>query len=65
MKDILPRMTVHLTVRKYIDTTITVNGHNLMFKRIYEIGLGDTICMIYTDTECETVCWLKALVHQY
>lgn len=42
MKDILPGMTVHLTVGNYTDMTITVNGHKMTYTSIYEIGLGDT-----------------------
>ncbi|CCF31566.1 MULTISPECIES: hypothetical protein [Weissella] len=65
MKDILPGMTVHLTVGNYTDTTITVNGHKMTYTSIYEIGLGDTVCMFDADTENETVRLLKVPVHQY
>ena len=65
MKDILPGMTVHLTVGNYADTTITVNGHKMTYTSIYEIGLGDTVCMFDADTENETVRLLKVPVHQY
>ncbi|WP_108730654.1 hypothetical protein [Weissella cibaria] len=66
MKDILPGMTVHLPVRKYNDTTITVNGHNMIFKSIDRDWVRcDTICMLGADTENETVCWLEVLVHQF
>ena len=65
MKDILPGMTVHLNLIHNPDTTITVNGHKMTFTSIYEIGLGDTVCMFDADTENETVRLLKVPVHQY
>lgn len=61
MKDLLPGMTVG----NYTDTTIMVNGHKMTFTSIYEIGLGDTVCMFDADTVNETVRLLKVPVHQY
>ncbi len=38
MKDILPGMTVHLTVGNYTDTTITVNGHKMTIRASMKLG---------------------------
>ena len=43
MKDILPGMTVHLTVGNFTKGTITVNGHILKYQSVYELALGDTV----------------------
>ncbi|MCA1356229.1 hypothetical protein M2M32_07975 [Weissella cibaria] len=65
MNDILPGMTENLTIDNYTDTTIIVNGQNMTFTNIYEIGLGHTVCMFDVDAEHETVRLLRVLVHQY
>lgn len=65
MKDILPGMTVHLTVGNFTEGTITVNGHILKYQSVYELALGDTVCMFDAETENQTVRLRKIPVHTY
>lgn len=59
MKDILPGMTVHLTVGNFTKGTI------LKYQSVYELALGDTVCMFDADTENQTVRLRKIPVHTY
>ena len=54
MKDILPGMTVHLTVGNFTKGTITVNGHILKYQSVYELALG--ACLMQTQKIRRYVC---------